>query len=75
MDWMRLSIICTVCGCEMNEKNQRYLILNSKRKHLVKAFSDTLKSYIDLHHLKHKTCSGGSFRANYPKESVQSDKN
>ena len=74
MDWMKLSIICSVCGCEMNDNHQMYLILNSERKDLGAAFDDTLKSLINMHQLKHNACSDGSFRANYPKGGVQNEK-
>lgn len=70
-NWMKLSIACSVCGDEMNENKKAYLIINSERKHLDAAFSDTIASMIRAHHLKNEACSDGSFRAIYPKGSFQ----
>ena len=70
-NWTKISITCSVCGDEMNTNQKAYLIIKSQRKQLDCAFNDTITSMINAHHLKHKKCSDGSFKAVYPKESVQ----
>ena len=69
LNWMKLSLTCTVCGEEMNDNG--YVILNSQRNHLDAAFGDTIRSIINTHHLKQEACAVGSFRAIYPKDSIQ----
>ena len=70
-NWMKLSLTCTVCEEEMNTKQEGYVILNGQWQRLDSAFGDTIKSIINAHHLKQEACAVGSFRAIYPKDSIQ----
>ena len=70
-NWMKLSLTCTVCGEEMNDKQVGYVILNSQRRCLDSAFADTITNIISAHYLKQEACAVGSFQAIYPKDSIQ----